>query len=122
MVDKVLLILCYFGGGLISIPVDMLAAGPLLQPCWSYWDRPVVNLTNPFPPSDIYFFLQCAYFRYIWGVFLVFISLFPSPIRGSSCRKRSWCCLTWYDRLLPFLFGTHWDAEDCKCMPDTYEY
>lgn len=52
MVDKVLLILCYFSGGLISIPVGMLAAGSLLQLCSSYQDRPVVTLTNLLPPSD----------------------------------------------------------------------
>lgn len=27
-----------------------------------------------------------------------------------------------YDRLLPYLFGTHWDAGDWKCVSDTHEY
>lgn len=67
-VNKVLLILCYFLRSLISVPVDVLAAGSLLQLCWSYQAETVVTLTNLFPPLDVSLFSDV----FIFGKFCVF--------------------------------------------------
>lgn len=80
MLDTILLILCYFLGGLISLPVDMLAAVCLFQLCWGYQDRPVFTLTNPFLLSDvcIYFCVVFTSVKYL-GVLFVFIDIFFHP-------------------------------------------
>lgn len=60
-------------------------------------------------------FAMCLFLvRFGWVFLLVFYKcLFPSPIRGSSCMERSWCCwdmeTVWQDFAVPI-----WHPLGCR--------
>lgn len=52
------------------------------------------------------------------GVLLVFMNIYFQPQSEAAAVEKGLGVVEirkLYDRLSPYLFGTHWDAEDCKC-------